>query len=494
MTLSAIRGFFSKIHLPYSAKTPLQADSAINRQPTEGKAHQAATQTFVQPKPSQEKGAPQLRPLHDAEKGSGITFQIAKLFRITFFKNFLGEDPREANPSVKEHPLKSIKNAMDFMGGKALNAASESDGVVVEGEHLRVANLMDRIKESGGRKVVLRKTDAENPNITSSAIVFEKNEVSKDCIAALTAMGFFDQRYKDDKSDKMITVQGPWVWKEVNGKIYVWKREAYNAIQNDLLEKDKKLFFDPSKFHEEAVVGLQPEPKRMTIVLHGGVKSYFDHPRMASEAAQLMDMGFDVVVSQDKKRGMLGSEAHEHVMAARDAIHKHLVENGIANQQIIWKGTCFSSIAAVEAAAKYKGSHVIIDQGYMDSAEIAAKVAVDKLAGYHLVPDFAKPVAIKIAKPIAPYVLPAFDFVYKMEPFLQNVEGNICIIENQNDALVSPGNVFRMRELLEKKKHELLTIANPYVEHGGGWYHDGSCASNLKGYLTKNGFTAQGIL
>lgn len=472
-----IRKFFSgnESALPPTVDSPKKTSLKSS---TDEKVAQAIPPALSQKPSTPAKAIPKVRELTEEEKGSGVVFNVAKQFRSKFYNFCKGEDPRDKHAKTAKDALGIVSNAMDHIDGVSLNLKSD-DGVCLEGKHFSLANLMSKMRDIGGQKVNFRCTENKHGSTSNqdfSGFVFDKGDQTKDLMTALTTMGFFNQTYKNSK-DEVVTVSGPWEHKEIDGKIYVWKKVPGLQINKQALTSNKIQILS----HE----AIEPQQSRSTIVLNGGIHSYYESHRTASEVARLMALGFDVVVSQDKHPELLGSEAHEHVMATRDAIHDYLESKGIANEQIIWKGTCFSAIPAVEAAAKYAGSHVVIDQGYVDS--------VDQTSDY-ILPDLLKPVLKPMLQGCIESALDAFHFNYNMIPHLPNVQGQVCIIENQNDKVVSASNVYRMKELLGNKKADLLTITNPNVKHAGGWYEDAECAAKFSNLLITNGFSAGSII
>src|SRR5690349_13242583 len=120
MFLSALKNLFGKAQPQNQDEAALNKNLPQNNLGTTG-TRQAAQQAFDAQPTDNAKKIPQMRPLHNAEKQAGIIYKVTKFFQSIFFKHFTAEEAKKEDASSMEQPLRSVKNAMDFMGGNALN-------------------------------------------------------------------------------------------------------------------------------------------------------------------------------------------------------------------------------------------------------------------------------------------------------------------------------------------------------------------------------------
>jgi hypothetical protein len=350
-----------------------------------------------------------------------------------------------------------INKAMRTIGAEPLSLRT-SKGLEMRGMHFTVEAFASKMQAAGAQNITLKRTD---DNQAIPAIVLDqKNPNYNVLIKSLNDMGF---------------IGNVWDIGESNGKTYLWTKEN-SAKMNDCFSRGeinlKKIAID-----QTSVKPFSPASGH-TVVLNGGVYSRFESRTTATEVAKLLALGMNVVVSEDKNPGIIDTESKENVMANRDAIYNRLQAMGLRNDQIIWKGTCFSAIPAVEAAAKYLGSHAVIDQGYVSAAEMVKKQ----------LPTYLSPLS-GLVKP----AVEALDFNYEMEGFLPQVKGNVVIINNNNDDKVPEGQLKRMQDAL-RKNVAVCSINDRNIKHAEGWFKDSRCNRQFTAHLIRNGWTAGGII
>lgn len=414
----------------------------------------------------------------EEKKSEGIIGRIHRYVRDFFYEKCKGKAPSRPE---------EINQAMKTIGGEQLSLET-SEGAELRGMYFSAESLVKKLQDSGMKRVAITTKNDDNESEEISAMVLDpKNPKTPELMAALEQMGLFKLTHKDKKTRKTTTlVDGVWEKMTVDGKIYIFTKENIGKLRN------VKTLFDKSgdKFNEKYITVSEPFNKpfvreqKKTIVLNGGLYSHYESVRTASEVAKLVALGFDVVVSEDKHPRIKDTESHSKVMASRDAIYQELQRRGIANEDIIWKGTCFSSVPAVEAAAKYSGSHVWIDQGYFESSELVA-AQVPGATGF--MSPVIRPVVNKVAKSV--------DFDYNMDAHLPKVKGQIIMIRNANDTVISEEQHTKIKNALPARANSAeFFITDKNVTHAGAWFDDATCNQQIVDHLIAQGMSCGDIL
>jgi hypothetical protein len=171
-------------------------------------------------------------------------------------------------------------------------------------------------------------------------------------------------------------------------------------------------------------------------------------------------------------------------MLANEALHAQLKKQGIENQDIIRKGTCFGAFGAAESAALYEGCNVIIDQAFATSQEAAKESFNGKVAGF--VGTTAGALVGEIANPLIGQAVKTLDFDYTLE-HLSNVTGLKLVIGNDNDGVVNQDHTKRIAEMCRKSEtSETVQVQmkkQSGVEHAGGWWRDHDANKAMKSFL-----------
>ncbi len=414
----------------------------------------------------------------EEKKSEGIIGRIHRYVRDFFYEKCKGKAPSRPE---------AINEAMRTIGGEPLNLET-SEGAELRGMHFSAESLVKKLQDSGMKRVTINtKNDGDTSEEISAMVLDPKDPKTPELMAALEQMGLFKLTHKDKKTRKTTTlVDGVWEKMTVDGKIYIFTKENISKLRSVKTLFDKK----GEKFNEKYISVSEPfnrpfvRTQKKTIVLNGGLYSHYESVRTASEVAKLIALGFDVVVSEDKHPRIKDTESHSKVMASRDSIYQELQRRGVSNEDIIWKGTCFSSVPAVEAAAKYAGSHVWIDQGYFESSDLVA-AQVPGATGF--MSPVIRPVVNKIAKSV--------DFDYNMEAHLPKIEGKIIMIRNKNDTVISEEEHAKIKNALpESADAKEFFITDERVRHAGAWFDDASCNQQIVDHLVAQGMSCGDIL
>lgn len=392
---------------------------------------------------------------------------VTSLFRKKLYQMFKGEPPSKPG---------EVKNLLTNMGGIENNLKTTND-VSVRTMHLKASQFLGKIKEAQGSRVEI-KVDGK----AISGFAFDK--IPADLKTTLSKLGILDSCYTNAKG-QVTQIDGIWAMHEINGKFYILAKNDVDF----LIEKDA---LTQTGFSSGVALEKSPiEPlhgNNTTVVLGGGVCSYFESYRSAQEAAQFLIRGLDVVIFEDKNLP-LESEADYNVMATREAIFKHLTDLGLRNEQIILKGLCFSSVPAVElAAAKGGNVPIIIDQGYTDIKPVAANGIANN--AWSPLANMAK----IVARPIIKTTFSDMDLNYKMRN-LKNIHEKtpLCVIVNENDELVPQEERSKMDEILKGREFHRVAINNKAIRHAGPWYQDPAATKQIDNFL-KQHFNNQTIL
>jgi hypothetical protein len=411
--------------------------------------------------------------ISEEEKSEGIISRVHRFVRDFFYKKCKGKTPSRPE---------EIHQAMRTIGGEPLNLTT-SAGAELRGMHFKADSLVKKLQESGMQRVTITKKKSEEE--ISAMVLDPSNPKTAELMNALEQMGLFELTYLDKKTGaKTILVEGVWEKKVIDGKIYIFTKDNAKKLRSGCRP------FKRNSFNSKDVAVSKPfnstfeRTDRKTIVLNGGLYSHYESIRTSSEVAKLVALGFDVVVSEDKHPRIQDTESHTKVMASRDAIYEELDRLGVKNDDIIWKGTCFSSVPAVEAAAKYEGTHVWIDQGYFESSELVANQV--PLASGFMAP-MVRPIVDKIARSV--------DFDYNMEPHLPNIKGKIMIIRNVNDSVISSDQHAKIKNALNGRSDVAeFSITNKAVKHAGAWFNDTECHDQIVDYLISSEMSGGDIL
>lgn len=444
--LSAIKKFFTGLN-PFQAtkkEKPNLSDSKVLR------TSQVLSTSAIAP-PARKITA---KPI----KSEGWFSRFTNLFRRKLYEMFKGEPP--SKPA-------DIRQLLGNIGGEEYKLKTEHD-VTVRTMHLKASGFLEKFKEAKGSKVEIKASGKTIPG-------FVFDEVSTDLKTTLSKLGLLDSRYTDSKGH-VTQISGPWAMEVINGKTYILAKSDFEfLIQNDALTE--KGFTGNVSFAMSPIATSQGN--NTTVVLGGGIFSYFESYRSAQESAQFLIRGLDVVIFEDKNLP-LESEADYHVMAAREVIFDHLKSTGLRNDQIILKGLCFSSVPAVElAAAKGGDVPVIIDQGYTDIKPVAANGVGNRTWAP------LSNVARAIARPIINGTFSEFDIDYKMD-HLEQIKAPLCVIVNENDELVPAEEKQKMEEKLKGRSFHRVAINNPNIRHAGPWYQDPSATKQIDNFLNQN--------
>lgn len=473
---SAIRNWFGgcRVNAPSTASAQKVITTTNTRRetmPVENKTSERSQQCLpTTMDPVNPKLETQMTPRTDGSTGiiARVSNAVSNFFnfkaklRNYFYTQCKGKDASKP---------KEINKAMRTIGGQPL-ALKTSTGIETRGMQFTVDAFAQQMRSAGAQTVTLNRKD--NSAAVPALVLDNKNSNYKALMNSLQEMGFF-AKDRVDENGNLVKLDGVWEKREIDGKTYLWTKENFAKMNG---------CFRQGRFNTDKVTvdqaSLKPFSARgtHTVVLNGGIYSRFESFRTSSEVAKFLALGINVVVSEDKNPGIIDTESRENVMANRDAIYKQLHAQGLRNDQIIWKGTCFSSIPAVEAAAKYAGSHVVIDQGYVSSA------------------DMVKKQLPTVLRPLSPLVRPAvkaFDFNYEMEPYLPQVAGSIAIITNNNDDKVPEGQLGRMQAVLDRKV-DVYSINDRNVKHADGWFNDRKCMEQFTSHLMSNGWSTGEII
>jgi hypothetical protein len=464
--LSGIRNYFFK-ETP-SVSTPNSEACEAKQMPKSTKGSSVNNANTVEEKPFR---ATHLR---EGEGSSGVIDRVYNRVREYFYQNCKGKEP--AQPE-------KINEAMRNIGGEGIDLEAGKD-VNMRGMFFGVDSLLNSLKEAGAQKGALFDKQA---NESIPAFVFDPTHAGyENQMKSLEQMGFFKVMHTDPASGvPNVIVDGIWEKREIDGKIYVFTNENFAKLTKDKAFPGGKL--DLNRFTVENPQDVAPTDKsnRHVVILNGAIYSRFESLRTASEIAKLLSLGVDVIVSEDKHPRIVDTESHECVMANRKAVYQKLCERGYSNEQMIWKGTCFSAIPAAEAAAMYEGSHAIIDQGYMSAKEMVIKQATPSYF------SFLRP----LVAPVVGKLADAVDFKYEMADHLPKIQGKVCLISNANDEVVDSGDIVRMKASLgDKQAVQEMVITNRVIKHAGAWFKDRKVKSQFENFLLQEGFANGAIL
>ena len=396
--------------------------------------------------------------------------KISRWSRNFFYSKFKGEAPRK--PEV-------VNAAMRAMGAEPLNLVT-SKGVPIKGMHFTVEAFAKKMQAAGAQRVIFV---CKNSGPVPAIVVENANPCYEVLMTSMCEMGFFNKEFIDEKTRHLSLTEGIWEKREIDGKTYIWTKENFIKMRGCFIKiagSPKKQQFINTK------VSVDPSSLRpiscnntYTVVLNGGLWSRFESFHTASEVAKLLALGLNIVISEDKSPGIIDTESRENVMAHREVIYQDLQSKGVPNENIIWKGTCFSSIPAVEAAAKYKDSHVVIDQGYVSSREIV---------------QTRLPTLLRPFSPFVGLAVRSLDFDYEMEPYLSQETGEVVIIANGNDGVVPKDHLLRIKTALHSKAFASFEIDETTVLHAGGWFRDAKCSKAFTEFLVQKGWSAGEII
>lgn len=375
----------------------------------------------------------------------------AASFLTSKFFNFVRDSSNKpANPEV-------IGSAMEKIGGSELKLKT-TNGHMVNAMHFNYNDVQEKMKAGGMQKVVL----SHGQNDVPAFVLDLNNPKSKELFQDLANLQFFSE--------------GIWETRYIDGKVYIFSSDEakrFNQFPSMVNNKLNPLIKEsaPKAFE------IDSSPKK-TVVINGGLKSYLKSGYSAKDVAKYLSLGFNVVISEDKHDGLNNAESHSHVMANRAAIHQELKSRKVTNDDIIWAATCFSSAPAVECAAKYPGSHVIINQGYYDIKEVANSMTY--------LPSFLVNQGCK-----------RFDFNFEMEPHLDKVQGNVIVIGNQHDSTVYKKQFEKIKDAVNKQPHikkKFFEMDNPDAKHAAHWFRSESCNQQVVSYLQEQGFSKGNII
>lgn len=451
--LSGIRNFFSALN-PFQAKKKESLDLSDSK-------IVKATKTVLSQAPNSSSKTFVAKPI----KSEGWFSCITNLFRRKLYELFKGEPPSKPQ---------EIRQLLTDIGG-AENTLTTKHGVAVRTMHLKASNVLEKIKDAGGSKATLSIGEKE-------ILGFAFDQAPENLKATLTKLGFLNCCYTNSKG-QVSAMNGPWVMEVIDGKTYILTKNDFDfLIQKDALTETG---FSSSVALVKSPINA-PQGTNATVVLGGGICSYYESYRSAQETAAFLIRGLDVVIFQDKNLP-LESEADYHVMAAREAIFTQLKSLGLRNDQIILKGLCFSSVPAVELSAAMGGDvPVIIDQGYTD----IKPVAVNGI-GNNVWSPLSNAVKF-VAGPMIAASFPEMDLNYEMKS-LRNLTGPVCVIDNVNDELVPKEERQKLQDASKEKSFYQVSISNPAIRHAGPWYQDNSAATQLDKFL-KDNFNNQPII
>lgn len=400
------------------------------------------------------------------QEPTGIIARISRSVRNFFYSKCKGKDA--SRPEI-------IHQAMRTIGATPLSLTT-SKGVETRGMHFTVEAFAQQMRATGAQNVTLTRKDQTQ---VPAVVLDQKHPNYKTLMNSLNEMGFFAKDHLNERTGEQVRIgDGVWEMREINGKTYLWTKDNFAKMEGCF--RNKTFNADKVSVNTASLKPFSAPQAEHTVVLNGGLYSYFESYRTSSEVAKFLALGMNVVISEDKNPHIIDTESRENVIASRDAIYARLQDQGLRNDQIIWKGTCFSAIPAVEAAAKYPGSHVVIDQGYVSSTE--------------MVQQQIHPVLRPVLSPAVRPVLRAMDFDYEMENFLPAVTGNVAIITNNNDSVIPKGHLSRMKTALANREFSVLEINDPEVKHAGGWFNDRECNARFTTLLRSKGWSAAEIL
>lgn len=362
-----------------------------------------------------------------------------------FYNQVHDEGKKPSNPE-------GVCKAMTDVGGTSMSLKT-TEGHMVKAIHFNLDNVMTKLKESGAQKATF---STGNENIP--AFVFDnKNPAQATCLQNLNNLGFLSE--------------GVWKPVKVESETYLFSQDNFRKFEDSegAIVRGAERVLNPSITKSVEPISID-NSNRKTVVVHGGIYSYANSMVAAQEAAKYLSLGFNVLVSEDKHDKLDNAEAHTNVMANRAAIYQELKSRKVANEDIVWAGTCFSSGAAVESAVKYPGSHVIINQGYNDIKEV-----VNDTSPY--VPSFLVNQACK-----------NFDFDYKVGSNLKDVKGNLVVIGNKNDSPTYQLQFDKIKKAAEnveslKGKRQYVEIDNPLVKHAGHWFKSKTACKEMENHL-----------
>ncbi|MEC7838726.1 MAG: hypothetical protein VX777_01655 [Chlamydiota bacterium] len=406
-----------------------------------------------------------MSPIEEPAKSTGLCGKICDYAKSLFYSWCKG---------TKSKKLVEIQQAMKAIGGEPLNLKN-SKGDKIDGMFFGANNLVEKMQSSGMKRVTITKNQSQEK---LSAFVFDlKNPKTNELLNSFTQMGLFKLEYNNKDNEKIVISEGVWDKHIIDGKVYIFTKENKNKLIKNCSP------FKGGKFNLANVTVSEPfntefsqkEPK--TIVLSGGLSSHFESAHTAIEVAKFVALGFNVVVSENKNAKVIDSESHENVMANMKAIIKDLENRGIENHDVILKGNCQGSLASVEAAANHPGMHVIIDQGYYDSADMLSHKLV------------------VVPKVIASKMCDAVDFRYSMEDYLGKVDGKVMVIRNNNDGKVPVEQHQKMVDKLKGKEGvKFFSINDKKIGHAGSFFKDEACNREITDYLMECGFSQGDIL
>lgn len=445
----AIGNFFNKINPFHESKKEESklSDSKIV------KTGQDALSNITREAPAKKFEA---KPIHSEGWFSGIT---------NFLRRKLHEWFKGKTPSKPEE----IQGLLTSIGGKENELTTKYDAKL-RTMHLKASDLLGKIKEAKGSRVKVQAKDK-----TISGFVFD--EAPKDLEKTLEDLGILDSTYKGQ------VMEGPWTLQVRNGKTYLFAKTDYEMMKSEMIILEHQF----SKNASLTTSGIQiPQGKNTTVVLGGGVCSYYESHHASTEAAAFLIRGIDVVLFEDKAE--MESEANHHVMAARKAIYNYLSKDvGLDNNQIILKGMCFSSVPAVEFSAKKGGEiPVIIDQGYLDIKPVAVEMAA----------NYPRPSLSNTARNIASHIVNNYFSEWNMDyqmNHLQELKGHLCVIMNENDEMIALEERVKMDNILKNMNYDRVVINNKAIRHAGPWYQDEQASKQLDKFLN-NKFNNKAII
>lgn len=379
--------------------------------------------------------------------------------------NFLKEKLHSCLKGKDASHAQIVNQAMRNIGGISLQIQN-SEQHILKGMTFQVDDFLATLEAAHAQKVVFTKKDA---HLNISALVLDSSDP---LIETLKNTGFLENTIRTKEGVKIN--EGIWKSCTIKGKTYIFTPDQYEKFiaERPFLKDDFNLNYielsDPIPFTAD-------KKPRKTIILNGGIFSRFESYNTAREVAKFLALGLNVVISEDKNGK--DSESHTNVLANREAIYAKLKKEGVSDKDLIWKGTCFSSVPAMEMAARHPGSHVIIDQGYVESKEVVKTVFKgDKFSAASLVPSF-----------IINKFCEKMDFTFSMAHAMKKVCGSVYLIPNKNDTIVDAKEHQKMvKELKKNKKIESLhvcPIEDKKIEHAGGWYLDKNCRRKLETHL-----------
>jgi len=476
--VSAMRNWFGGCKttqsLPASKQPVITTKNNVREtKPLESKTSNMSQQCLPTMGPANSKLDAKVTPNTSGSTGiiARISDAVSNIFSFkTKLRNYFYSKCKGKDASKPEE----INKAMRTIGAEPLTLKT-STGIETKGMHFTVEAFTKKMLDAGAQTVTLNRMD--NNTAIPAIVLDKKNPNYNSLMKSLGDMGFFTKVVEDKDGNEVKLTDGVWEKRVINGRTYLWTKENFAKMQGCFTDNCTR--FNQSKISADELSSKPFIAKgEHTIVLNGGIYSRFESFRTASEVAKFLALGINVVVSEDKNPTIIDTESRDNVMANRDAIYNRLYSMGLRNEQIIWKGTCFSAIPAVEAAAKYKGSHVIIDQGYVSST------------------DMVKKQLPTILRPLSPLVRPlveAFDFNYEMESFLPHVKGEVVVISNNNDDKVPEGQLDRMNKA-KGEKLETYSINDRNVKHAGGWFNDAECNRNFSSNLINKNWSAGEII